>query len=111
MDPVSSAHLRRWLSEHPGVDRYGDELPSGAVARLGTSRLRHDVRAGNSGINSLAFSPEGKVLAAAGREDGRISLWEIPGGRLLRMLEQKASVRISGVSFSPDGKMLASGDD
>jgi hypothetical protein len=40
------------------VDRYGDPLPEGAVARLGTSRLRR------IGGGKVMFSPDGKTLAA-----------------------------------------------
>src|SRR5215831_8011921 len=70
----------RKISQGPSVrtgrtDSYGDLLPPGAVGRLGTGRLQHIADQGNEGISALAFSPDGTMLAAAGFQDGRISLW------------------------------------
>ena len=45
-------------------DRYGDDLPPGAVARLGTVRWRHDAR-----ISALAFAPRGQILVSAGSDN------------------------------------------
>jgi WD40 repeat protein len=65
----------------PKYDLYGDPLPDGAAARLGTTQLR-------AGTRSLAFSPDGKRLVAI---DGRtIREWEASDGRRLR------STRIPG---------------
>jgi RNA polymerase sigma factor (sigma-70 family) len=80
------------------VDRQGDPLPPGALARLGTTRLRH-----GGAVRAVVFSPDGKTLASAG-EDGVIRVWEAPTGKELRHFD----VGFQGhLAFSPDGKTLA----
>src|ERR1700677_1974025 len=44
----------------PATDAHGDPLPPDAVARIGTTRLRHA-----SWVSSLAFSPDGKRVSSA----------------------------------------------
>lgn len=66
------------------------------------------VQAGHSeGAGSVAFSPDGKMLAT-GSMDKTIKLWEAATGRELRTLTGHSSFVLS-VVFSPDGKTLASG--
>src|SRR5438874_13701151 len=89
--------------EEPRRAAGGSEpLPSGAVSRFGTSRFLNYGR-----VFSVAFSPDGKILAA-GSWDGAVRLWEVSTGKELhRFGEQQAPVR--SVALSPDGKMVASG--
>jgi RNA polymerase sigma factor (sigma-70 family) len=88
----------------PKIDRYGDPLPKGAVARLGTVRWRH-----GGPVYAVAYSPGGKLLASAGF-DGIVRLWEPDSGKEIRRLEgHKSHVRC--LAFSPDGKVLASSGD
>jgi WD40 repeat protein len=60
-------------------------------------------------VRSLAFSPDGKVLASAG-QDRRILLWDVRTGKPLGRPLVGYRNRIFGVAFSPDGRVLASGD-
>jgi RNA polymerase sigma factor (sigma-70 family) len=57
-------------------------------------------------IPSVAFSPDGRVLAAVGWS-GTIQLWDPATGKSLCRLGEPGG-RASGVAFSPDGRMLAS---
>jgi WD40 repeat protein len=57
-------------------------------------------------IYSVAFSPNGKLLATASF-DNTVKLWDWPGGKEVGMLTGHAGP-VYCVAFSPDGKMLAS---
>ncbi len=58
------------------TDRYGDPLPDGAIARLGTLRFRHD-----SWILSLTFSPDGKSLLMTDDHAQRVHVWDVSSGK------------------------------
>src|SRR5262245_61404203 len=60
-----------------------------------------------NGFNSVAFSPDGRIIAA-GSDDCTIKLWDAQTGQLLRSLEGHTNSVLS-VAFSPDGQVLASG--
>ena len=62
-----------------------------------------------SSVLSVAFHPDGKILAT-GDADGEIHLWS--AGNLQPLLRIKAhSSWVRSVAFSPDGNVLASGSD
>ncbi len=80
-------------------DRFGDPLPDGAIARLGTVRWRHGVL-----VFALAYSPDGKMIVTAG--GGRaLVLWDTATGKEIRVFPSNGQPR--DVAFSPDGKMIA----
>jgi WD40 repeat protein len=57
-------------------------------------------------IVSLAFSPDGKVLAS-GSDDETIRLWDVAAGKEIRTI-QAHKEGVSRVAFSPEGNTLAS---
>jgi WD40 repeat protein len=63
-------------------------------------------KAGHSGLNSLAFSPDGTILALGGR--GRVELLDIATGEHLLDIEDDF---VTGLEFSPDGMSIAIGTD
>jgi WD40 repeat protein len=95
----------------PPLPHPGDALPAGATLRLGTTRLWHLAERGNEGLNDLTFSPNGRLLAALGYQDGCLSVWEVPSGRLLRKWEADRADRCGELAFSPCGHWLAVGSN
>lgn len=60
-------------------------------------------KAGHSDrINSVAFSPDGKILASASR-DSTIKLWDVATGQKTCNLKTASATLV--VAFSPDGKI------
>jgi WD40 repeat protein len=91
-DPLEDRAKQRY-------DVYGDPLPHGAVARLGTARWRHD-----GTVHQLVFSPDDKILAAGGSET---ILYEATTGKELRRLPVSPHGKWgNALWFSPDGKRL-----
>src|ERR1041385_5010920 len=82
-------------------DSSTDALPAGALARLGTLRMRH-----GGEVLALAFSPDGKTLLSGGGQcDHTVRLWALATGecRLRVQLERP----VEAVMFSQDGKRFA----
>ncbi|QFS47689.1 eIF2A-related protein [Nostoc sphaeroides] len=69
----------------------------------------HTLQGHSNSVNSVAFSPDGKILAS-GSYDNTIKLWDIGTGREIYTL-QGHSNSVNSIAFSPDGKILASGSD
>jgi WD40 repeat protein len=90
----------------PGTAR----SPTGATATIrgNTVTLRTGTRTTileghRDRVTSLAFSPDGVLLATASR-DHDVRIWDAETGAALRSLEHNSEVR--DVSFSPDGRWV-----
>jgi WD40 repeat protein len=94
-------------------DAFGDPLPDGAVARLGTMRWRH------GGVTTFAaFLPGGKTVISAGA-DKTIRVWEYPSGKELHKFGTPVAVNPNPnlpivrplprfpVALNQDGKTIA----
>src|SRR5258708_9628702 len=90
--------------DEPRIDRHGDPLPEGAVARLGSPRLLHD-----DAIRNLAYFPDGKSLMAATHEPF-VRIWDAASGRELRRIGETDSALMCA-ALSPDGRTIAAGEN
>jgi len=95
------------LNQVAPVDLYGDPLPAGAIARMGT--LRDEV---GTVTSRIIYSPDGKFLTSTTScETNPLRLWDPATGRVIRELKQlDRGGRAGPMAFSPDGKLIAAGD-
>ncbi len=91
------ALIRRWIAE--GAK---DDTPENAKQRFDAEHP--PVYARPPVIASLAFSPDGSLLAVAGFHE--VLLWKSDGSEMLARLVG-LSERVQSIRFSPDGKRLA----
>jgi WD40 repeat protein len=70
--PAAAPPVRR-------LDLYGDPLPAGAVARLGTLRWRQ-----LDGVSRLAFSADGRFFVGGGFDS--VTIWDARTGQILRTI-------------------------
>jgi WD40 repeat protein len=85
----------------PRTDDHGDPLPPGALARLGTVRLR------DSGAACVVFSPDGKTLISGG--DAGLCAWDVATGKKLDWFRDNAPA--TSAQLLPDGKTLLTVDN
>ena len=88
----------------PGVDRYGDPLPSGALVRLGTTRLQTK--------GGFAWMPDGKSLVTM--KHGTVTFWDMGDGRAKETLIVPVGLDQweygAQLALSRDGKRLVCTD-
>lgn len=76
------------------------------IRDLETKKTVQPVKGLKSSVSRVVFSPDGKSLAAAGR-DKTVRVWDLGMGKELATLP--CSDRVTAIAFGPKGRMLAAG--
>ena len=81
----------------PKLDRHGDPLPAGAVARYGTVRLRHGAE-----VQAMGFTHDAKLLCTVSSSDDTIRMWDTATGKEVARLATAALL----VGLARDGSVM-----
>ncbi len=95
-----------WMATASGDPGQFGSVKLWKVEADGNATLSKELLETTDSVFAVAFSPDGKTLAAAGA-DRAIRLWNVADGKVLATIEDHADW-IFDVAFSPDGKRLAS---
>ena len=61
-------------------------------------------------VLSVAYSPDGQMLAS-GSDDDTIKLWRTSDGELLQTYDQETGTGVRSIQFSSDGRLFGYGRD
>ena len=100
--PKKQAEVPAKKDQPIAVDQYGDPLPEGAVARLGTLRWRTDGE-----VDAIAFAPDGKTVAVGAHLADSLRLFDAASGELKKRLGPWIGSFNKRLAFSPNGSRLA----
>jgi WD40 repeat protein len=98
--PTKNADAPPGAGKQTRTDRHGDALPAGAIARLGTVRLRRE----DGAPCDFDFTPDGKALVSA-RNHKVVQFWDARTGEPLQAFRHEKP--FDTFALSADGKILA----
>jgi hypothetical protein len=96
--------IKRWIEEGAAYDAPDPTATLASIAPDTEHPAAPAVYRQPVPITALAFSPDGKTLAASGYRE--VTLWDPADGKLIGRIPKLAE-RTCAIAFSPDGKSLA----
>jgi WD40 repeat protein len=118
-DVNAGVEVRRYIGHAEAVKSVsfspdGSNLVSGSLD-LETAALQWETESGEElrrfgglgGVTSVAFHPDGKVLAM-GMTNGAVLLLNLDGGNIIQRYEDESGA-VNTLAFSPDGRYLVAG--
>jgi WD40 repeat protein len=106
--PGAEANVHEFIADGSGLlSSSGTEV---AVWDLGGVTLGQRITDAHQGrVHGLASTPDGRLLATAGADDGTVRLWDTAGRRPAGPPLRSGVHSVSDVALSPDGRLLALG--
>jgi WD40 repeat protein len=110
-DRPRARDLFGWIGPNPDSTYWGDEQVFQRIRAWATEndtgrQQEQCILASFFGLESIAFSPDGKRLAVGGIEALRqLTIWDVESGKELIVLPHPAPIH--SLEYSPDGKLLA----
>ena len=111
-DPGTSVELRPTRSAGPPDPSTTARSSTGAVAtavgsavRLRTAKTVRVLRGHQDVVNSVSFSPDGRLLVTAGR-DHDVIVWDVASGEPVHRFAEAHSASVADARFSADGRWI-----
>ncbi|MUG94802.1 WD40 repeat domain-containing protein [Scytonema sp. UIC 10036] len=103
--PISSTVL----AEEQTISQTQDISVPEPSTNFTNARLLYSFRENIGTIKSLAFSPNGQILAGGGAEnEGIIRIWSMSTGKIVARIDRAHKTAVESILISPDGQTLAS---
>ncbi len=114
--PPAGKWVAWWLAYAPDGRRIALPGATETMIRLCDTATGKETRSfsNGTGVLTVAFAPDGKTLAAAGK-DNVVRLWDVATGKqagaFREGLPDPGGDRLTALAFSPDGQALAAASD